>query len=110
MFSIKVFASHFALLLLATVMVIGVAFQEKVYIVEESDLQAVSCGWPLTFFVSDQSWRNPPLPWYTNCFAGEWGDRFVIIWFSLIINILAFYLVLALSWTLSRVLITRKSE
>jgi len=91
-------------------MVIGIAHQEKVFVIEESDLQAVSCGWPLIFLVSDQSWRNPPLPWQTSCFAGEWGDRPVIEWSSLIINVLIFYLVLALSWALFRVLIARKSE
>src|SRR3989344_798566 len=78
--------THLLLLLLAAVLVVGIINQIDVTIIDDVDLQSVSCGWPFEFVISDQSWRDPSLPWKTNCLDGEWGDNLEIIWIAFILD------------------------
>ena len=62
-----------------------------VWVHSEDDLRHISCGWPLEFGFSDQSWRDPPTyPWKLSCLS-TWGDG-EVQWSNFWINVGIFYL------------------
>jgi hypothetical protein len=85
------------LLLTAIILVIGIPVFEKIEVYQHSDLNAVSCGWPMKFIVQDQSWRDPPFPWKVPCgFVGEHTTSFNVLVF--LIDGAFFYALLIILW------------
>lgn len=68
-----------------------------------SDLNALTCGWPLKFIMNDQSWRDPPLPWKMGCLSSIWGDPIKFYWQEFIIDITLFYAFITLLWSVGSV-------
>ena len=67
-----------------------------VWVHSDDDLQHISCGWPLKFGFSDQSWRDPTYPSgqypvKLSCLS-TWGDG-EIWWPAFFANVSIFYLV-----------------
>ena len=86
------FYLHLFLIALAVVIAFTTAYG-KVEVNNKEDLSTISCGWPLKFVVSDQSWRDPPYPWMALCMGGDWDDPRTILWPQLAVNVGVFYLV-----------------
>jgi hypothetical protein len=40
---------------------------KEIEVSKQSELEHISCGWPLPFIDQNQSWRNPPFPWKVRC-------------------------------------------
>ena len=89
----KITAVEHILFIIFAVIAVGIiAIQTPVNIQNKSDLYTVECGWPLTFIIDDQSWRDPPYPWTTTCRNNEWGSIPEVLWSSFFINVTIFYL------------------
>lgn len=93
---------------IAAFTVIGVAHQTEIEVHSKTDLQTVTCGWPLKFIENDQSWRDPPFPWKIDCLSGEWSGSLKVLWLPLALNIAMFYFSLVLLWGVYRKLVKRK--
>jgi len=65
-----------------------------VEVFKKSDLNAVSCGWPLNFITQDQSWRDPPYPWTVPCFASPLESPTKLYWGYFIFDVAFFYLLM----------------
>jgi len=63
-----------------------------VEVFKKSDLYAVSCGWPSSFIVQDQGWRDPPYPWTVPCFASPLESSTKFYWERFIFDVAFFYL------------------
>ena len=81
---------HLFLLALAMFITFTTAYR-RVEVSSKEDLRELTCGWPLPFAVSDQSWRDPPYPWKASCMDGEWGDPIALLLPQFVINVAAFY-------------------
>ncbi len=71
---------------------------QKVEVTKHSDLNAISCGWPLKFVVHDDSLLDPPMPWEAPCgflrgYYGQ-GSTKAFYWQYFIFDTAFFYLVL----------------
>lgn len=96
----KKFLLHILFVALAFVAV-WITANQKVEVFNKEDMSALSCGWPITFIVNDQSYRDPPFPWKLSCLGGEWSYS-VKQSFSLpqfIIDILVFYALIVFLWS-----------
>lgn len=100
---------HFILLIVAIVVVFGIAHYTKIEVNSKEDLRTLSCGWPLEFVLNNQDWRDPPYPWKIKCLAGEWGDPIKISWHSFFINVFVFYFGFAFLWEALSFVRRRKS-
>ena len=82
-------------LVLAVFLTISTAFK-KIEVFNQSELNNLSCGWPLHYISSsfEESRYNPPFPWKTNCVEGEWGDPVDVYWGLFIFDIAFFYLLI----------------
>lgn len=65
---------------------------KSVEVFVHSDLNAISCGWPLNFITQDQGWRDPPYPWKVPCLASPLENPTKFYWPQFIINVVFFYL------------------
>ena len=65
-----------------------------VKVFKKSDLYAVSCGWPSSFIVQDQSWRDPPYPYRTPCPASPLESPTKFYWERLVFDVAFFYLLI----------------
>lgn len=84
-------------LAIAILIVLVITVFQKIEVFEHSDLNAVSCGWPMKFVVQDESWRDPPFPWKVPCgFYGEDTTAFHVPQF--ILDVGFFYVLLVLIW------------
>ena len=83
------------ILALAVFLTISTAYK-KVEVFNKSELNNLSCGWPLQYISSgfETSRRDPPYPWKANCIEGEWGDPVDICWGCFVFNIAFFYLLI----------------
>jgi hypothetical protein len=105
----KKFLFHIIFLALAFVVVWVIAANQKVEVFNKNDLRNLSCGWPLTFAVNDQSNRDPPFPWNIYCLSGEFGDTIEIHWPQFIIDALIFYALIVFLWSaLTRIALNNK--
>lgn len=95
-----------SLLILAIFLTVSTTFK-KVEVFSHSDLNAVSCGWPLRFVTQDQGWRDPPYPWKVSCFASPLENPTKFNWQYFILNATFFYL-LILAFLRGRDLIVKK--
>lgn len=92
----KIFIQVFFILLsfLATI----VSTYPKVEITKHSDLEHLSCGWPLKFIVNDDSLYDPPMPWKATCgfLRGPYGQGSTkeFNWQYFIIDTAFFYVIL----------------
>lgn len=93
----KKFLLHIIFVALAFAAVWITAYQ-KTEVFNKDDLHTLSCGWPLSFIASNQSWRDPPFPRDILCFAGEWGDPIEFYWLQFIIDVLMFYAIIVFLW------------
>lgn len=88
-------------LVLAIFLTVSTAYK-KVEVFNKSELNNISCGWPMQYISSGfkVSRNDPPYPWKTNCINGEWGDPVDINWKYLIFDVAFFcLLILALNYT-----------
>ncbi len=83
---------HIIVLVPAVIAVFVIAQQTRIEVSKKEDLRTLSCGWPMEFVTSDQSWRDPPYPWEIRCLSRQWGDHLTIQWHSFYLNVLMFYL------------------
>jgi hypothetical protein len=98
------------LLLLSVIAVVGVAHQTKIQVHNKTDLQTLTCGWPLQFIENDQSWRDPPFPWEVECLGREWGGSLKVLWLLFSLNVIIFYMGFALLWSGCRKLFIPKRK
>ncbi len=70
----KIFIQIF-LLVLAFLVTLATTYP-KVEVTNRSDLENLSCGWPLKFVVHDDSLYDPPMPWKVPCgfLRGPYGQ------------------------------------
>lgn len=70
----------------------------KVEVTKHSDLENLSCGWPLKFVVHNDSLLDPPLPWKVSCgfLRGRFdqGSTKEIYWQYFILDTAFFYLLI----------------
>jgi len=80
---------------LAVFLAISTIFK-KVEVFNKSELNNLSCGWPIQYISSgyETSRYDPPYPWKTNCGNGEWGDPVDICWECFFFDIVFFYLLI----------------
>jgi len=69
-----------------------------------SDLETLTCGWPLKFILNDQSGTDPPLPWKTGCLSMGWGDPIKFYWPEFLIDITLFYVLIVFLWSVGRLI------
>lgn len=69
-----------------------------VEVFKKSDLNAVSCGWPLPFVTQDQSWRDPPYPYKVPCFDSPLENPTEFYWKRLVFDISFFYLFILVAY------------
>lgn len=86
----------------------------KTEVFNKTELNNLSCGWPLRYLSSGyaENGADPPYPWTDSCFQlvyNEWGDPLDVQWADLIFNVVFYYLLLSESLYVSRKL-TRKTE
>lgn len=67
---------------------------KKVEVFSHSDLNNVSCGWPLNFIAQDQGWRDPSYPWKVPCFASPLENPTKFYWQYFILDAAFFYLLI----------------
>ncbi len=67
---------------------------KSVEVFSHSDLNTVSCGWPLNFIVQDQGWRDPPYPWKVPCLASPLESSIKFNWQYFILDTAFFYLLI----------------
>lgn len=65
-----------------------------VEVFKKSDLYAISCGWPSSFIVQDQGWRDPPYPWKVPCFASPLESPIKFYWERFVFDVAFFYLLI----------------
>lgn len=82
-----------SVLVLAIILTIATAYK-KVEVLNKSELNNLSCGWPIQYISSgfETSRRDPPYPWKANCVDGEWGDPVDIDWKYFVFDVAFFYL------------------
>ena len=80
--------------LLAVFLVTVVSTFGGVEVFKKSDLNAISCGWPLHFITQNQSWRNPPYPWTVPCFSSPLESPTKFYWGRFIFDVAFFYLII----------------
>ncbi len=79
--------------ILAVFLVISTTFG-GVEVFKKFDLYDVSCGWPSSFIVQDQGWRDPPYPWKVPCFASPLEGPTKFYWERFVFDIAFFYLLI----------------
>ena len=96
------------LLVLAIFLTISTAYK-KVEVLNKSELNNLSCGWPIQYISSgfEVSRRDPPYPWKANCVEGEWGDPVDICWGCFIFDISFFYLLILVSYYSGNIIMKR---
>lgn len=71
----------------------------KVEVTKHSDLENLSCGWPIKFVVHDDSLLDPPMPWKAPCgfLRGHYGQGSTkeFNWQYFILDAAFFYLILS---------------
>ena len=65
-----------------------------VEVFKKSDLYSISCGWPLSFIVQDQGWRDPPYPWRVPCTIISLESPTEFYWERFIFDVAFFYLLI----------------
>jgi len=84
------------------ILLAGAAACSTVYLQMEvqtqEELSHISCGWPIPFLVSDQSWRDPPLPWDVSCADAGWDDARMFSWSAFIVDMAFFFVVMVGLW------------
>ena len=86
------------ILVLAIFLTISTAYK-KVEVLNKSELNNLSCGWPIQYISSgfETSRYDPPYPWKANCIGlvvGGWGDPIDICWVRFIFDVAFFYLLI----------------
>ena len=98
---------NIAALSLAIFVTIATVYQ-KVELFNQTELDNLSCGWPMQYLSSSYSesrW-DPPYPWTNSCVhfvGGLWGNSVDVQWTYFIYDIAIFYLLLAILVYSSRV-------
>lgn len=78
---------------------------------KKSDLNATSCGWPLSFIMQNQSWRDPPYPYRVPCFASPLENPTEFYWKYFAFDVAFFYLlVLILYYSIDMIVKIRQSK
>jgi len=80
--------------LLAVFLVTIVSTFGGVKVFKKSDLNIVSCGWPLSFVAQDQSWRDPPYPYRVPCPASPLESPTEFYWERFVFDVAFFYLLI----------------
>ena len=85
-------------LVLAVFLAIATTYK-KVEVFNKSELNNLSCGWPLQYISSgfEENRYDPPYPWKKNCIGfvgGSWGDPVDICWGCFIFDVAFFYLLI----------------
>lgn len=89
---------HFFFILISFFVVI-VSTYPKVEIAKHSELENLSCGWPLKFVVHDDSLYDPPMPWKATCGflrAYDQGITKEFYWQYFIFDAVFYYLLILL--------------
>ena len=86
------------ILVLAVFLAIATTYK-KVEVFNKSELNNLSCGWPIQYISSGfkENRYNPPYPWKANCVGlvgGGWGDPVDICWGCFVFDIAFFYLLI----------------
>lgn len=103
----KIFIQIFLLVLafLATVL----STYPKVEVAKHSDLENLSCGWPLKFVVHDDSLLDPPMPWKAYCgfLRGRFdqGTTKEFNWQYFILDMAFFYLIILVLFHAGRLVV-----
>lgn len=82
----------------AVFLTIATAYK-KVEVLNKSELNNLSCGWPSQYISSgyETSRYDPPYPWKADCVGlvgGGWGDPVDINWKYFIFDVAFFYLLI----------------
>ena len=83
---------------------------KSVEVFSHSDLNAISCGWPLNFIVQDQGWRDPPYPWKVPCLASPLESSTKFNWQYFILDTVFFYLILLAIYYGKNLIIKKKQR
>lgn len=99
------------LFILAIFLVVATTYKE-VEVFNKSELNNLSCGWPLQYVSSsfEVSRKDPPYPWRASCAGlinGEWGDPVDIRWGYFIFDVAFFYLLILASYYSSNIIVKK---
>ncbi|MCK5023642.1 MAG: hypothetical protein KAS04_05690 [Candidatus Aenigmarchaeota archaeon] len=78
-----------------------------VKVFKKSDLDAISCGWPLSFITQNQNWRDPPYPWTVPRFASPLESPTKFYWERFVVDIVFFYLLILISYYGGNIIVKR---
>ena len=87
----------------------------KVEVFDKSELNNLSCGWPIHYLSSgyETSRYDPPYPWKANCVGlagGGWGDPVDICWGCFTFNVAFFYLLILVSYYSGDIIVKRMQK
>ena len=84
------------LLVLASIVTLSTAYTSKIEVSNKEELRSLSCGWPMQFITTNQSWRDPPYPWKVHCTGSQWGDPVEFSWLKFIGDAIFFYAIICI--------------
>lgn len=83
----------------------------KVEVTKHSNLENLSCGWPLKFVVHDDSLYDPPMPWKASCgflrSPYEQGATKEFYWQYFIFDVVFFYLLILALYHSGNIIVKR---
>lgn len=83
---------NYAVILFISLVVVLMSVHIPQTVYNKTDLVKVRCGWPLGYMIQDQSWRDPPYPWRTNCGFFALEEPYVVFWPQLLSDVLVVFL------------------